>query len=79
MKAFDLIKPIEEFAPLWQQEKWDNCGFCVGDPNMDVSHALVALDCTEEVVDEAIEHADRYGYTTVNGLTCFMWVDNTMY
>ena len=54
MKAFELIKPIEEFAPLWEQEKWDNCGFCVGDPNMEVSHALVALDCTEEVVDEAI-------------------------
>ena len=32
-----------------------------------------------KAVDEAIEHADRYGYTTVNGLTCFMWVDNTMY
>ncbi len=55
MRASDLIKPIEEFAPVWEQEKWDNCGFSVGDPNMEVSKALIALDCTEAVVDEAIE------------------------
>ena len=55
MKAFELIRPIEEFAPLAQQEKWDNCGFSVGDPNMEVHKALIALDCTEDVVDEAIE------------------------
>ena len=55
MKASELIRPIEEFAPVYEQEKWDNCGFSVGDPNMEVSKALVALDCTESVVDEAIE------------------------
>jgi hypothetical protein len=32
-----------------------------------------------DAINKAIEHADRYGYTVVNGLTCFMWVDNTMY
>jgi hypothetical protein len=32
-----------------------------------------------KAIDEAIKHADVYGYTVVNGLTCFMWVDNTMY
>ncbi len=55
MKAFELVRPIEEMAPLSQQEKWDNCGFTVGDPQKEVSKVLVALDCTEEVVDEAIE------------------------
>ena len=54
MKAFELVAPIERFAPLAQQEKWDNCGFCIGDPCQEVSKALVALDCTEAVVDEAI-------------------------
>ena len=54
MKACDLVRPIEEMAPLFQQEKWDNCGFSVGDPQQEVSKVLVALDCTEEVVDEAI-------------------------
>lgn len=55
MKAIDLVRPIEEMAPLYEQEKWDNCGFCIGDPDGEVSKALVALDCTEDVVDEAIE------------------------
>ena len=55
MKAIDLVRPIEEMAPLYEQEKWDNCGFSVGDPRAEVSKALVALDCTEAVVDEAIE------------------------
>ena len=55
MKASELVRPIEEFAPVCEQEKWDNCGFSVGDPHMEVSNALIALDCTEAVVDEAIE------------------------
>ena len=55
MKAIELVRPIEEMAPLFEQEKWDNCGFSVGDPLGEVSKALVALDCTEDVVDEAIE------------------------
>ncbi|MBO5407688.1 MAG: Nif3-like dinuclear metal center hexameric protein [Bacteroidales bacterium] len=55
MRAIDLVRPIEELAPLEVQEKWDNCGFSVGDPYAEVSKALIALDCTEEVVDEAIE------------------------
>lgn len=55
MKAFELVGPIEGFAPVAQQEKWDNCGFSVGDPYKEVSKVLVALDCTEDVVDEAIE------------------------
>ena len=55
MKAIDLIRPIEEMAPLCEQEKWDNCGFSIGDPQAEVSKALIALDCTEDVVDEAIE------------------------
>lgn len=54
MKAFELVRPIEDMAPLFDQEKWDNCGFCVGDPNKEVSKVLVALDCTEEVIDEAV-------------------------
>lgn len=55
MKAIELVRPIEELAPLQEQEKWDNCGFSVGDPGKEVTKALIALDCTEEVVDEAIE------------------------
>lgn len=55
MKAIELVRPIEELAPVHEQEKWDNCGFSVGSPYKEVSKALLALDCTEEVVDEAVE------------------------
>src|SRR5690606_40972307 len=36
-------------------EPYDNAGLLVGSPDDDVSHALLSLDCTEAVVDEAIE------------------------
>lgn len=52
--AYKLVEPIEAFAPLATQESWDNSGFSVGDPLAPVSKALVALDCTEEVLEEAI-------------------------
>lgn len=56
MKAAGLILPIELFAPLHGQEHWDNSGFSIGDPDKVVHKALVALDCTEEVIEEAIEN-----------------------
>lgn len=55
MTAQELIAPIEMFAPISTQESWDNCGFSVGNPQKEVKSALLALDCTEEVIDEAIE------------------------
>ena len=54
MKLSLLIKHLEEFAPLNYQEDYDNSGLLVGDPEQDVHSALVALDCIEKVVDEAI-------------------------
>ena len=37
------------------QESYDNSGLIVGDRNAEVSKALLCLDSTEAVVDEAIE------------------------
>ena len=54
MKVRDIIAVIEEFAPLSIQEGWDNSGLCVGSPDDEVTSALFALDCTEELVDEAV-------------------------
>ena len=54
-KVKDVTKVIEEFAPLSIQEKWDNSGLCVGSPEASVSSVLFGLDCTPELVDEAIE------------------------
>ena len=54
MKVRDVIKVIEDFAPLGLQEKWDNSGLCIGSPEAEVSSVLLGLDCTEALVDEAI-------------------------
>ena len=54
MKVKDIVAVIEEFAPLSIQEGWDNSGLCVGSPEDEVTSALFALDCTEQLVDEAI-------------------------
>ena len=55
MKVKDVIAVIEEFAPLSIQEGWDNSGLCVGSPEAEVTSVLFALDCTETLVDEAVE------------------------
>ena len=54
MKVKDIITIIEDFAPLSVQEGWDNSGLCVGSPEDDVNGVLIALDCTPELVDEAV-------------------------
>lgn len=54
MKIKDIISYLEEIAPLSFQESYDNSGLIVGDANQSVEKALISLDCTEEVVDDAI-------------------------
>ena len=50
----DIINIIESVAPLSYQEAWDNSGLQVGDRNAEVNRALLTVDVTESVVDEAI-------------------------
>ncbi len=56
MKLSLLTKFLESYAPLNYQEDYDNSGLIVGDGDQDVSGVLVALDCTEDIVEEAILH-----------------------
>lgn len=53
MKIRDVAAAIEEFAPLGLQESYDNAGLAVGRPDDEVHKALLAVDVTEEVVEEA--------------------------
>lgn len=55
MKVREIAKLLEESLPLRWQESYDNAGLVVGNPEAEVSQVLVALDATEEVVEEAIE------------------------
>lgn len=50
----DIIQAIEEFAPIALQESYDNCGLQIGTPEVMASGALLSIDVTEEVVEEAI-------------------------
>lgn len=45
---------LETIAPPQYQESYDNCGLLTGDASAAVTKVLVTLDCTEEVVEEAI-------------------------
>ena len=54
MKIKDITDFLESIAPSEYQESYDNSGLIVGDKNAKVKKALITLDATEEVVDEAI-------------------------
>lgn len=53
MKIREITTVIEQFAPLDLQESYDNAGLIVGHPDDEVHGALLAVDVTEEVLDEA--------------------------
>ena len=52
----DFIEIIEEFAPINLKEDFDNVGLMVGDKEKEVKRILLSLDCTLEVIEEAITH-----------------------
>ncbi len=53
MKIRDIANAIESFAPLALQQSYDNSGLIVGRMDDEVHCALLAVDVTEEVLDEA--------------------------
>ena len=54
VKIQDLTDYLEALVPLSLQESYDNCGLITGSKSSQITNILVALDCTEEVVEEAI-------------------------
>lgn len=55
MKIAEVTALLNRLAPPQLQEPYDNSGFLVGDSQLDCSGVLVALDVTEEVLDEAVQ------------------------
>ena len=51
----DIINFLETLAPLHLQEEYDNCGLVCGSTSTTALGTIVALDLTEEVVDETLE------------------------
>ncbi|MCF8276655.1 MAG: Nif3-like dinuclear metal center hexameric protein [Flavobacteriales bacterium] len=54
MKAKEVIDFLEELAPPSLQESYDNSGLLVGDSQTPITGILVSLDCTEDVIDDAL-------------------------
>jgi len=54
-KIKEIINYLEAFAPPGLQEDYDNSGLITGNEEEDVQGVLISLDCTEKIVDEAIE------------------------
>lgn len=54
MKIREIVDALEKFAPLPLQEEYDNSGLQVGLTETEVSGALLCLDVTEQVIDEAV-------------------------
>src|ERR1700746_677099 len=54
MKLKEITDHLESIAPLAYQESYDNAGLICGDHSMHVTGAVICLDSTEDVIDEAI-------------------------
>lgn len=55
MTLNELISHLEGLFPRYLQEDYDNSGLQIGQANVAIQGVLVALDCTEVIVQEAID------------------------
>lgn len=56
MNKYEIVKRIEEFAPLENQESWDCSGWVVDLNESEVDKILFALTVTEEVLEQALRN-----------------------
>ena len=54
MKIKDIVCALERFAPLPLQDGFDNAGLQIGLTEAEATGALLCLDVTEQIIDEAI-------------------------
>lgn len=55
MRIREVIQYLESIAPPVYQESYDNSGLLTGNREHELSGVLIALDCIESVIDEAID------------------------
>lgn len=56
MNKYEIVRKIEEFAPLETQESWDCSGWGVGvNKKEDVNRVLFALTVTDKIIEQARE------------------------
>src|SRR5688572_3255871 len=54
MKLQTVLDALESIAPTRHAESWDNVGLLAGDPELDVTSALLTIDYTPDVIAEAL-------------------------
>ncbi len=55
VKIKEIIRALELFAPPSLQESYDNSGLITGNPDDEFTGAILSIDTTENIVDEAIK------------------------
>jgi dinuclear metal center YbgI/SA1388 family protein len=53
MKLHEILPALQAIAPLQYAEPWDNVGLLAGDPQQDITRAILTIDYTPAVADEA--------------------------
>jgi dinuclear metal center YbgI/SA1388 family protein len=86
MKLKEICSYLDSAVPLSFQEGYDNSGLQVGLPEREISSALVTLDVTEEVIDEAIaEKCDMIIshhpliFSGIKKITCRTFAERILY
>lgn len=53
MNKYDVVKKIEQFAPLETQESWDASGWVVDKEGSEINKILFALTVTPKIIEQA--------------------------
>ena len=71
MMSRAIIKAFEELAPLPLAEEWDNSGLLIGSKDKEINRVYIALDATDDVVNDAIENEQRMSSLDEESLNSF--------
>lgn len=56
MKASEIIKVLDNFAPPYLVDSWDSAGFQIGDSNKEIKKILLSLDLDNNILEYAIKN-----------------------
>ena len=56
MKIKQLMSIIDTHVPLETAENWDNVGLLIGNHESEINGILTTLDCTDVIVNQAIDN-----------------------
>ncbi len=63
MKVKEILGVIDTAYPFAAAEDWDHSGLLVGDPEAEVTKVFVAVDATDEIIEEARERGAQLLFT----------------